>query len=297
MHDRVINNKNYALKLYEINDNSLKRITDKWHEFKDSGDDFLNNGHRYSYDLDIFGKGSLFQLINTSSTMYGRRRLSEILSNTPNSKAEVISRQEAIQELTKILGWRQNLEAEGKLIPDASIDTERMMQWAKSRKSIYGNKWLIIALRVLPALTIVMFLISVSTALIPYYFYMTTLILQIVILLIKITDKSRTLQEVYTYKDSIKAYSRMLELIEKKNFKFDIDENGNLFIGSIAICSKRAKEQAIEYNHSEKREIYYLTVHGILHLLGYDHITDEDKAQMRELEERILTQLNITRDN
>lgn len=80
-----------------------------------------------------------------------------------------------------------------------------------------------------------------------------------------------------------------------KDFPYDIDEEGNLLIGSIAICEKRAREQAEEYGHSYERELHYLLVHGIMHCLGYDHIEDTDKAQMREREERVLTKLGIVR--
>jgi probable rRNA maturation factor len=84
--------------------------------------------------------------------------------------------------------------------------------------------------------------------------------------------------------------------LQKKNFPYDIDENGNLFLGSIVICRQRAREQAEEYGHSYERELYYLLVHGVLHCLGYDHMTDEDKAEMREKEERILGKMGITRE-
>lgn len=83
--------------------------------------------------------------------------------------------------------------------------------------------------------------------------------------------------------------------LEKKNFPLDIDERDNLFLGSIAICRQRAAEQAEEYGHSLQREINYLAAHGICHLLGYDHIGEADKAQMREKEERVLKRLNLTR--
>ena len=76
---------------------------------------------------------------------------------------------------------------------------------------------------------------------------------------------------------------------------YEIDENGELLLGSIAICQDRAKEQAEEYGHSYNRELHYLIVHGIMHCLGYDHMTDEDKAEMREKEEEILSKLGITR--
>ena len=80
-----------------------------------------------------------------------------------------------------------------------------------------------------------------------------------------------------------------------RDYPFDVDEEGNLLIGSIAVCCERAKEQAEEYGHSYERELHYLIVHGIMHCLGYDHIEEEDKAEMREREEYILTKLGITR--
>ena len=80
------------------------------------------------------------------------------------------------------------------------------------------------------------------------------------------------------------------------DYPYEIDEEGNLVIGSIAICCERAKEQAEEYGHSYKRELHYLLVHGIMHCLGYDHLTEEEKAEMREKEEFILSKLGITRE-
>ncbi len=85
--------------------------------------------------------------------------------------------------------------------------------------------------------------------------------------------------------------------LKKKDHAFDIDEEGNLLLGCIVICCDRAKEQAKEYGHSYHRELHYLMVHGILHCLGYDHMTDEDKAEMRKKEEYILTKMGITRED
>ena len=85
------------------------------------------------------------------------------------------------------------------------------------------------------------------------------------------------------------------EALFKEDHPYEIDEEDNLLLGSIVICTKRAKEQAEEYGHSYERELHYLIVHGIMHCLGYDHITDEERAQMREKEEYILLKLGITR--
>ena len=82
-----------------------------------------------------------------------------------------------------------------------------------------------------------------------------------------------------------------------KNKKFnEIYLDGEeLVLGDMVLSLERAKEQSIEYNHSFEREVCYLVVHSILHLLGYDHMNDEDKAKMRPREEEILGKLNIKR--
>jgi probable rRNA maturation factor len=85
--------------------------------------------------------------------------------------------------------------------------------------------------------------------------------------------------------------------IRKKYYANDIDEEGNLCIGSIAVCLDRAREQAEEYGHSFNRELHYLIVHGIMHCLGYDHEIEAEKTEMREKEEFILAKLGIFRDN
>ena len=67
-------------------------------------------------------------------------------------------------------------------------------------------------------------------------------------------------------------------------------------LGDIIVSIEKVKEQALEYGHSFERELAYLVTHGMLHLLGYDHMIEEEKAQMRKREEEILGLLEITRD-
>ena len=71
---------------------------------------------------------------------------------------------------------------------------------------------------------------------------------------------------------------------------------GKLNIGDVIICLDRAKEQAAEYGHSLKRELCFLSLHGLLHLLGYDHIEPQDEEQMNALQEEILENSGITRN-
>lgn len=84
--------------------------------------------------------------------------------------------------------------------------------------------------------------------------------------------------------------------LRKADFPYDLDEEGRLFLGSVVVCKARAREQAEEYGHSLRRELYYLIVHGLFHLLGYDHEDEMEKAEMRREEERALSAMNIARD-
>lgn len=66
-------------------------------------------------------------------------------------------------------------------------------------------------------------------------------------------------------------------------------------LGDVVICREKIRQQAEEYGHSETRELVYLFVHSVLHLLGYDHMEEEEKAQMRQREEAVMEQLGIPR--
>ena len=77
--------------------------------------------------------------------------------------------------------------------------------------------------------------------------------------------------------------------IQKKDFSYqDI-------LGDIIISISKVEEQAKEYGHSFERELSYMLVHGFYHLMGYDHIEEKDKKEMRKKEENILKMLDILR--
>ncbi len=80
------------------------------------------------------------------------------------------------------------------------------------------------------------------------------------------------------------------EKIRKKDFEFED------VLGDIVISIEKVAMQAEEYNHSFERELSYLLVHGFYHLMGYDHIKEEDKKIMRPKEEKILNDLKIVRN-
>lgn len=74
-----------------------------------------------------------------------------------------------------------------------------------------------------------------------------------------------------------------------------IPREGSICIGDVVICTDQALLQADEFGHSPEREIIYLFVHSVLHLLGYDHMNSEEKEQMREREEIVMSKIGLER--
>lgn len=75
----------------------------------------------------------------------------------------------------------------------------------------------------------------------------------------------------------------------------EIPEVCEICLGDVVICEQKAREQAEEFGHSFERELVYLFTHSVLHLLGYDHMEDDEKAEMREKEEDILKTIGLSR--
>ena len=84
--------------------------------------------------------------------------------------------------------------------------------------------------------------------------------------------------------------------VNDSNFVADVEEDGTLFLGDIVVCRNVAKAQAEEYGHSLERELCFLCLHGLLHLLGYDHMDSEEESRMITKQEEILNNYGIVRD-
>ncbi len=81
-----------------------------------------------------------------------------------------------------------------------------------------------------------------------------------------------------------------------ENGVYDVNpDTGAKLLGDVVISMERAQKQAMEYGHSFEREVCYLTVHSMLHLLGYDHMEPQEKAEMRMKEETVMERIGLER--
>ncbi len=128
------------------------------------------------------------------------------------------------------------------------------------------------------------------------------------VLLMEEFDESAEISVRFVDNEQIKELNREYRDIDKATdvLSFPLGENGvydhnpssgAALLGDIVISMQRAMEQAEEYGHSLDREVAFLTVHSMLHLLGYDHVNGGLEAlRMREKEETVLTQLGLKRN-
>ncbi|MBR1693489.1 MAG: rRNA maturation RNase YbeY [Lachnospiraceae bacterium] len=86
-------------------------------------------------------------------------------------------------------------------------------------------------------------------------------------------------------------------LVTEHENDYSNPDTGEVFLGDILLCAERVISQAQEYGHSRRREFAFLIAHSMLHLLGYDHMTEAEEKEMFSLQEKILEELGITRES
>ncbi len=206
--------------LAEINHEEVNRIDLKLSKF-DSGDQYLTEGHPYSFDLDIFGPHSIYQLVSRCTTTFGKDRLAEVLQN-PMQKTDIVKRQEAIKELTKKLDWRQKLEAIGKMhTQNDKAELQDFYKWLSNTSSIKN----------LPAFSIftifIWVLFSIASYLIvidlfPFYW----IFIFNIITAITLGPKLKTIQKITLAlskaKHQLNAVSELISEIESQSFESDL---------------------------------------------------------------------------
>ena len=129
-HDRVIRQASVVARTIAFYERGLARIEDRWAGGGDAGDRFRDDHHLYANDLDIFGAGSLFQLLSSARTRAGEETLATWLT-CPASPPEIRARQEAVTELAPALDLREALALAGADVA-ASVDPGHLTAWAEA---------------------------------------------------------------------------------------------------------------------------------------------------------------------
>jgi 4-hydroxybenzoate polyprenyltransferase len=129
-HDRVLRARDEAIRGITFYERGLGRMDDRWIGTGEPGDRFRDDNHVYANDLDLFGRGSLFELLSLARTRAGEATLARWLT-TATEASEIRARQTAVAELAPALDLREQIALSGADVR-ASVDTDRLLDWAES---------------------------------------------------------------------------------------------------------------------------------------------------------------------
>jgi hypothetical protein len=163
VHTRLFRKRDLLKNTVQINKQELKYLEQDYSSF-DPGIEFVDFTHSYTFDLDIFGEGSLFQSLSRTVTYNGKQLLAQNLSNACLSSSEILSRQESVRELKEKLDFRQSFQASGLLLNESPSDREKLKSWLQEDFHFLQNKFFPYIIYILPLVTTVFLLISVITS-------------------------------------------------------------------------------------------------------------------------------------
>lgn len=255
--------------LIEINEESLERVEGRWTKFTDDGREYIDAGHRYSTDLDIFGQASVFQWLNTTNTYFGRLAFKETLTTPPHDAKEIRRRQAAVQELADGVDWRQEFQADGKFLQQKKHDPMKLINWMEKGDELSVTKRTLY--RVLPIFTTVILLLVIFAGL-RYTFLIPPVLIQALILRAGAKEVHKVFDSTKRYKDALRAYEDLLAMVETTEFSSEyltglklglVDERGRLASTRIKSLGRMVELMDLRYN-----ALFYLPL-NVLFLWDY----------------------------
>lgn len=213
LHELVIRAKTRASTAADHYRRGIARIEDRWAGTGQSGDRFRADEHVYAEDLDLFGRGGLFELLSTARLPMGENRLAAWLRR-PSGKPVVLARQELISEFREKLDLRENLAITGEALRPR-LDPESLVGWAEGPRDLPGNVWRGVALALAVA--------AVATGVLSYQTLMVwplTLVLAVAgFLRWRLRKKTGAVVDgVSSNAEGLVLFSDILELLEKEPF-------------------------------------------------------------------------------
>ena len=217
-HNNKLNKKKKLKILLEYNENGLKRVNGEWKSFKDIGEEYISKEHRFSKDLDLFGKNSLFQWINTTNTLFGRKALANKLNmNYSLNRLSIEKEQEAIRELSKKREFATNLFVDSyELKKSKNSNIEELLNWANEEKSSR------LTIKYIPyvfiASTTIFIILALANKMPSRYLLLVFAINYLVVKLLT-RNLSYVIDMFIKNKSKVNQYSNLLSLIQDEDFK------------------------------------------------------------------------------
>jgi DNA mismatch repair ATPase MutS len=216
--------------LIKINDLEVKALNYQFDTFG-PGNEFIDIAHPYSYDMDLFGEGSLFQFINRTVTHMGGKKLAQLFIKETKNADKIRKRQYALQELVLTPEIIQDFRATGNLNADSENDLEVLNDWI-ARPALYGTGiGMFFLTRVLPIVTIVSlvlaFIVPFMRAVVGILF-----LTQLTIVGVRFSNTSREHNKLNKRLEVLTKYHALFSIMERGNYSGDELSNLNLILNT-----------------------------------------------------------------
>lgn len=159
-HQTLSERKSLLEALVQINEEELLALDGTYNQFP-SGVEYVDSSHSYTFDMDIFGDHSLFQYMNRTTTLLGKNRLVEILSNPLESKAQILERQQQVTELSEKPEFIQTFKAKGMNTNEAAIEIDLLYHWLEEPNFYASRKGLQVVRFLVPIIILTLGFLSI----------------------------------------------------------------------------------------------------------------------------------------
>jgi len=202
--------------LLRLNEKELACINHDFHDLPD-GSEFADISHPWSHDLDIFGKGSLFQYLNRSSILTGSAILAALLTIEPERAETILDRQKISADLKDRIDFRQYYTASGELIKEKEGDLEDISRWLGTNTYINKHRWLFFLAQ---AVSLFSFIIIIGGIFDPsrYWFLLLLFVLNMTVLSPFLLRTQKYQAAISKKHDLLKGYASLLKQIAGATF-------------------------------------------------------------------------------
>ncbi len=213
---RLEKQKKYQEVLNKLISEEIKALDHQFIHFE-NGNEFIDPDHYFSYDLDLFGEGSLFQFLNRASTVSGKSKLAVWLNNPLVIKQDILNRQEAVRELSGKIKWRLDFLTQGKLFHESAEQAKELLNWSAMDLEIKRPRLLKLLIWFLPSLTVLSVVLSFVG--IPAAFIWLFVLSQWVVFIFNLPQINRYFKFFGKKSELLSKYMQLLNVIEKADFK------------------------------------------------------------------------------
>ena len=217
VHNRLYFRKEQLETQLKLNQDELKGLEGDYSAF-DEGREFINPGHPYSYDLDLFGRKSLFQALGRTCTHIGKQTLAAWMRHHLTEKAAIETRQESIRDMSRRMEFREAFRVTGSINRSADSDEEEISRWSRTPSVLQHLWWVKLCLWAVPGINILLLALGLLHILSLSWFGMMFTIF--VILSFALIQRVTLIQESYGKKlKTLNRYAKLITLAKGETWQ------------------------------------------------------------------------------